>query len=333
MNTDIYAVTLDELKGLAAPIDKRKISRQWVSKYARLGLLPPHRPPGLGPGRGRQDLYSQALANQLVPLILALQRHGKNLDAVGWELWWHGHFAAPIYWRDRLLKAAAIWDRTRAAVSASEEREEETDRLIQETSEELRERKDAGRLIGAVKRHAPDALSSFLAIGFSVLNSSYVPFYVGAEPDEDGVDPNENLFSKTLSIPINAPDNSEAQNKFPTDVTALDQRLHNLSQIINVGIADFVSSQGESEIQLARNELALFMGAVSAIEQLNQEKSGQSLGAKPILWSNQTQDGQANMLIGWLFVRRDPTMQKAITELNAQIIEQIKSARGKANDA
>src|SRR6185437_5861734 len=124
MNTDVYVVTLDELKALSAPFE-RKISRQWVSKYSRLGLLPSHNPPGLGPARGRQNHYSQALAHQLVPLLQAQKRHGKNLAAVGWDLWWHGHFAARVYWRDALAKAAEEWDQARAAVPASEEREEE----------------------------------------------------------------------------------------------------------------------------------------------------------------------------------------------------------------
>jgi len=332
MKADAYVVTLDELKTLARPYEVT-ISRQWVTKYARRGLLPSHNPPGLGPARGRQNLYSRALANQLVPLILALKRHGKNLEAVGWDLWWQGYFATPVYWRDPLVKWAANWDRERAAVPAAEEREEETDRHIQETSEELRKRKSAGPLIGAVKRHAPDELPTLLTIITSVLNSSYVPLNEAAEYDEYGVDLNKKLISKTLSIPIEAPDNPDQQSRFPTDVTALDQQLHNLSQKIkDVGIAEFVSSHSDEQIVLARRELALFMWAATLIEQSNQKKLGQSSGAKPILWSNETQQGQANMLIAWLFVRRDPTMQNNIALLNAQIVEQLKSAQGAKND-
>ena len=188
MNTDFYVVRFDELKALAAS-HGCTISRQWVSKYSRLGLLPPHNPPGLGHGKGRQDLYSRALADQLVPLIHMLKRHGKNLDAVGWDLWWHGYFAAPKYWRAPLEKAAAIWDSARAALSSSEESEDETDRRIEEISAELSESKDAGRLIGAVKRHAPDEVPSLLAILISVLNGSYVPLSDVAAHDQYGVRP------------------------------------------------------------------------------------------------------------------------------------------------
>ena len=174
MNTDLYEVSFDELRTLAAPLG-RKISRQWLSKYARLGLLLPHNPPGLGPGKGRHDLYSRALAQQLVPLIQALERHGKNLDAVGWDLFWHGYFAAPKYWRAPIEKAAASWGGARAALPSSEGSEAETDRRIEEISAELSESKDAGQLIGSVKRHAPDELATFLLIPTTVLNNSYTP--------------------------------------------------------------------------------------------------------------------------------------------------------------
>jgi len=331
MNTEIYVVTLDELKALAAPFE-RKISRQWVSKYARLGLLPSHNPPGLGTGKGRQNLYSRALANQLVPLILAIKRHGKNLDAVGWDIWWQGYFARPVYWRDPLQKAAANWDLLRAAVPASEEREEETYKRIEETSELIRERKDVGRLFGAVKRHRPDELTTFLAIIITVLNGSYIPLSDVAAHDEHGVDLNEELLSKTLSIPIHAAGNSNPQTRFATDVTSLDQQLHNLSQLLDVGISDFVSSHNDEQIELARSEIALLMWVVSQVEKSNQEKFGQSSGAKPILWSNQTQEGQANMLIAWLYVRRDPTMRKSIAMLNAQINELMNSTQAAKND-
>ena len=195
-------------------------------------------------------------------------------------------------------------------------------RDIEEISAELSESKDAGRLIGSVKRHAPDELSTFLMIPTTVLNNSYTPLSASSH-DSYGVELNQKLLSKTLSIPIEAPINSDTQ--FPTDVAGLDEQLHKLSQITNVDIVGFEAEHSDEEIQLARNELALFIEAVSAIELESQKKFGRSAGAKPVLWSNQTQEGQVNMLLGWLFQRLDPAMRENIAELNAKIVEQIKA--------
>ena len=136
-------------------------------------------------------------------------------------------------------------------------------------------------------------------------------------------DLNKTLFSKILSIPIDATGESDAQNRFPTDVEALDEQLHHFSQLSNVGIVEFVASHSDHDIQLARSELALFMEAVANTELDSQKKFGRSAGAKPILWSNQTQEGQVNMLLAWLFQRLDPPMRKNIASLNAILAKQV----------
>src|SRR5277367_2990389 len=109
MNIEAYTVSLAELIALAAR-HKRNVTRPWITKYERYGLLPPQNKPGLGKGKGKPSHYTPALARQFVPLIQALKLRGKNLPAVGWDLWWYGWYAAPRYWREPLVKKAKWWD-------------------------------------------------------------------------------------------------------------------------------------------------------------------------------------------------------------------------------
>jgi hypothetical protein len=268
----------------------------------------------------------------LVALIQLLKSHGKNLSNIGWALWWSGYYAAPNFWRDRLILAAEMWRRMKSAFPACDELEDPSERVLQDISATLSKRKNAGPLIGAVKRHAPKQIESIMALVLSVLNGSYLSLKANSH-DTYEIEVAEKLLSKSLSIPVTDNEKAGSETHFPTSVEALDGKFLEISEFAKIDVAGFVASQSDTEIQDARSELSLFMLAVSAIETTNQQKLGVSSGAKPILWSNQDPTGQANILVGWLLMRRNPVMRENVRALNAQIRNLVQLAEGGTNVA
>jgi hypothetical protein len=331
MNTIDYVVTLDALAELAAPFNV-KLTRQWVTKYVRLGLLPPQHNPGLGQGKGRRGLYSKALAQQLVPLITAIKQHGKQLDAVGWHLWWYGYYADPKYWHDRLIQTAATWSQVKSSFPNTEASEASNDELIRSVSDELTQRKNAGPLFGAVKRHAADQLQDMFALLMDVLNGSHVPLNSNSQ-DEYEKDRLEKLFSKTFAIPVTPTEIPEGATHFPTSVIDLDGMLQQVSQFADTNIVSFIASLPAADIHAARAELAPFMFGIAAIEQATVSQTGKSAGARPILWLNKNAERQAAMLVGWLVMRRDPFKRENMAKLSQLIIQQIELTKAALNVA
>jgi len=324
-----YGVALEALKELAAPFNVN-VTRPWVAKYVRIGLLPPQRAPGLGRGKGRQNLYSGTLAQQLVPLLHAIEQYGKNLGAVGWHLWWNGYYANPTYWHDKLVGTAATWNTVKAAFPITEAAETANENLITTISADLSDRKDAGRLVGAIKRHAADQLQDFLEIMVSILNGSYVPLNSNSQ-DEYSRERLDGLFSKSLSIPVTGAEIPNDNKHFPTNVSDFDEMLSIIARFAEIDVASFINGLSHAEIHEGRAEIATLMHFVAAIEQEATKQTGKSAGAKPILWLNADATGQASALIGWLLMRRDPTMRSNIAGLNKLIVQQIELAKAARN--
>lgn len=329
MKTDDYVITLEALQELAADCGST-ITRQWLAKYGRLGLLPEQHVPGLGQGKGRRGLYSIGLARQLIPLIQALDTHGKNLNAVGWQLWWQGYSIAPRYWRDRLTEIATTWKNIKARFPDSETAEAEGDELLQKMAAQLNQRKDAGRLIGAVKRHDPGQLPDMLAIMSNIVNGSFMPLNSNSQ-DEYDRDRLQKLFAKSFSIPVSQQDIPNDNSHFPISVPDLDEMLVKIARFSDIDMGEFLAGTSDSEIETARNEIAPFLNFTAFLEQSSQKNLGKTMGAKALAWSNASPKGQAAILLGWLLVRRDPVMQEKINALNKIISHQIKMAMEKQN--
>ena len=112
-------VSLEEVKA-AARAHGWEIERQWIAKYAGKGLLPKlPGAPGKGRGLGRLARYTQETPRRVAVLIELLEKHGKNLDAVGWDLWFGGYEVAEKYWRPKLMEIAEKWDEVRDSVKDS----------------------------------------------------------------------------------------------------------------------------------------------------------------------------------------------------------------------
>jgi hypothetical protein len=326
MTTGDYAVTFYTLRELAAPFGV-SISRQWVSKYIRKGLLPPQQSPGLGRGKGRLSLYTIGLSQQLPSLLRALDKHGKNLNAVGWELWWLGYYVAPKYWSPRLSAVAIQFNRVRALALSYQAGDHNAEALLQQIKCELRTKKDAGKLIGSVKRHAPDQLEDFLAIVLSVISGDYIPLSESSY-DQYEMDRLTKLFGGSLSIPAKDSDILVDNRHFSASVEGLDGQLAIMAGLLSVDCEKAVSEMSDQEIAAARQELAIFLFGISAVERGNMNAYGETSGAKSIVWLNASATSQAIVLVGWL-LRRTPKLIKNISQINKAIVDQIELAKEK----
>jgi hypothetical protein len=323
METVTYNVSLEDLNALAAP-QQRKITRQWVSKYVRLGLMPEQHAPGLGRGKGRQNLYSQSLARQLVPLIQALNVHGKNLGAVGWDLWWYGWYAAPRYWRKRLLEEAKRWDDVRSRLTPKHVDDDGPAELIREIGEQLESNRSRWPMIGSVQRHNKGEMVDFLSILLGVFSGTYMPLSdYDHSTDSFERKKTERLLSKPFDVPIKDADIPMDGTHFPISVEALDLKFQEMSGIGNVNMEDFICSLPDEEVNSARQQMALIMTAVSAAESHTQQQYMRSSGTKAILWANRDQNLQASHLMGWLILLRNPIFKEISATYCAALKEQL----------
>ncbi len=176
MISDAYPVAFGDLETLAAK-HGRRIDRRWLSKYVRLGLLPPQpKAPGLGRGQGRRAAYTAATPQQLVALLWLLEQHGKNLDQVGWVLWCAGYYSDRRYWHTPLTLAAKKWENLKRMLA----KEDAENGLVATTilsiaSAKLGAKKDAGRVFGLAKRKLKDKLPEFLETLMSIVSGKYLP--------------------------------------------------------------------------------------------------------------------------------------------------------------
>lgn len=324
MNTTTYDISIDDLAALAAPHGV-VVNRQWVSKYIRLGLIPHERDvPGLGQGQGRRAFYSRVVARQIVPLVQALNAYGKNLGAVGWALWWQGHYSEPRYWRDVLKREAVTWEKVKSEFSASNELGDTSQEKLGELTLQLETRRDLGPLVGAIKRHAPGSISSVMEIFLSVMNGTFAPLDAGSD-DPYQIEIARKAFGKSFSIPVTEVDAPELH--FPIDVQALSGQLEVMAKLFTRDLKAFLDQKSDTDVCKARDEMSIFMVGISSLERFAQEHRGHSLGAKIIEWGNQSQNSQISWLLGWLVMRENPVLQQNIEGLNEIIKTQSQLIR------
>ena len=306
MNTEGYAPNLDDLVSLAAQHGYR-INRQWLSKYARIGLLPPRpKPRGLGRGKGRGGAYSPDTARQLVALLQLLKMHGKNLSKIGWVLWVNGFDVHQRYWRDPLIDAASKWETAKQFLIASNNGDGlHSEEMAEQIYNKLRNSRPTNPIFGNARRHLGSEFKEFFELINSVIAGAYVEVDATAH-DAREMEISTNLLSKGLSIPKSFSDFPKGEIHFPIDVPQIDSQFTNFNELASINMSEFLAELDNAEIISARNEIFPILGAVVTIEQFWQQQFGKSLGIKSLVWSVQNIIGQATLLLGWLALRQNP---------------------------
>ena len=315
MEIDAYPVSLAELNVLAARY-RRKIVRPWVAKYVRLGLLPPQNKPGLGKGKGKPSHYTQALANQLVPLIQAIRLRGKNLNAVGWDLWWYGWYAEPHYWREFLFQSAKSLDLARIALTPKHDEDDHPFQIIREIGNQLEAQRSPNPMIGSAQRHHKGEIGDLLSLVMGVFTGTYS----GLEEYSHSTDnherqKNEKLLSGTFRIPIRDAEIRTDGTHFAVSVNALNEAFKEMSGQFNLKIEDFIRSLSDEEINTARRELAYILWSVGAAQTAIQQQYRRWAGTKALFWATRNQKQQAAFLIGWLIRSRDAAFKEKSSTL------------------
>ncbi len=323
MEAGAYITPLDTLVDLAARHDQ-KITRVWITKYQRLGLLPPQTKPGLGRAKGRPSRYTPELAHQLVPLIHALKLHGKNLAAVGWSLWWQGWYVDDRYWWKPMLREAGVFNEACSMLTPIDDNDDRPDQLLQDIGDQLRNHRSYERLIGAAKRYGGSGITDLLSSALSVFVGNYVPIKEQTySSDNYEQAESQKLLAKTFGLPILDTDIPKDYTHFPVSIEALDEMFSDISGQFQIDFEGFIRNLPKPEIVGARNQIALLMEVVGRIEKQNQEKNGRSAGAKVILWAHKNQKQQLVYLIGWLILRRNHHFRNQADAFDTSLRNQI----------
>jgi hypothetical protein len=323
MDRDAYTVSMDTLIALA---DRhgRKITPAWITKYQRRGLLPPQKKPGLGRAKGKPSHYTPELAHQLVPLIFALELHGKNLAAAGWGLWWQGWHVDARYWWEPLLREAGVFNEALSMLTPTDDDDDRPDQLLQDIGDQLRNHRSRERLIGAAKRYGGSGITDLLSLVSSVFVGNYMPLKENAcFPDNYEQAESQKLLAKTFGLPVLDTDIPKDNTHFPVSIEALDEMFSDISGQFQIDFEGFIRDLPEPVIVEARNQIALLVDVVGRIEKQNQEKNGRSAGAKVILWAHQNQKQQLAYLIGWLVLRQNCHFRNLTDAFAANLRNQI----------
>jgi len=84
-------------------------TKDQLRRWHRSGLLPSPNVVHLGRGKGTESYYPESAFEQAKAIHAALQID-RNLDSVGWRLWWAGFEVDERYWRPALYDTAAWAD-------------------------------------------------------------------------------------------------------------------------------------------------------------------------------------------------------------------------------
>jgi hypothetical protein len=323
MEAVAYTVALSDIVALANR-HGRKVTRAWIAKYVRAGLLPPQKKPGLGRAGGKPGNYTCALAKQMIPLIQALKLRGKNLPAVGWDLWWYGWHTNSHYWREPLLSTAKTFDEVRSKLTPTDDEDDGPYELLRSMGEQLASIRSTNPLIGAAKRYGESGVTDLLSLVLGVFTGNYIPLadYAHSDDSHEKIE-NERLLAKALSLPITDADIPGGDSHFPISIEAMDSKFLEISGQFQVGIENFIRSLPEREIIKARNQICLIMMVVAQIEAQGQKQNHHSAGAKAILWANRSQKQQMAHLIGWLVLRKSPEFSDSADAFEKVLRHQI----------
>ena len=278
------------------------IDRRWIAKYVRIGLLPPQPvAPGLGRGLGRQAIYTHRTPRQVQALVAFLQKRGKNLDAVGWDLWFAGHQVAEKFWRPKLLEISELWQNTLSELGPILDRvpERDDDAILNGFAEAIRQRR-AGQFLGTAKRHLRKDLLELLDVIFAIAVGDYIS---PSRSDQDGAERRRTseMLSKGLGIPGDASD--VPKGRLQIHAEALIDQFDQLTELAELSITATIADLIELEIHEGRHELAVILHCFTPIEQ-NARSQGGSFGATLLLGLASTPKEQAGLLVAWLMQRQ-----------------------------
>lgn len=314
-------VTLADVQEAASALDC-KIDRRWISKYVRLGLLPKQpTAPGLGRGAGRQAIYTPDTPRQVQALIAFRARRGKNLDAVGWDLWFAGHQVEEHYWLSTLIEIAQEWDNVRAALQdwSGAPPTHGGEQLVNAMAENLRRRHEAPQW-GPAKRHLGRSLPDFLDVIIAVIAGEYVsPLEIAHDADESRR--SMLLLSKGLGVPETKAGIPEGHLRI--DAGAIAEALARLANLEWDSLTEMIANMPADDLNVGRYELAVILHSLERGEK-GARKQGRSIGAETILRVARTPREQAGLLVGYLMLRQNATVRAAAQSLVRRLVNMLK---------
>ncbi len=286
----------------------------------------------MGRGKGKPGHYTDRLAHQMVPLIQALKLRGKNLDAVGWDLWWFGWHADVRYWRESLLRQAKLFDEVRSKLTPIGEDDDRPFELLRNVGEWLHATRSKTGVIGAAKRHGDSGPTDLISLVMGVFMGTYMPFKEYAHStDNHEQEESQGLLAKSLTIPINDADIPNDNSHLPISVEALDGMFSTISGQFDINIFDFICQLPEREIIEARNQIVLIMNVIGTAEGQRLSNKQKSIGAKAIFWAHGDQKQQLAYLIGWLVLRREQKFKSTTDQFVENLRRQIGISEGVIN--
>lgn len=260
-----------------------------------------------GGRRGMETLYPSGTA-QRVLRIAQMKTRTKNLDEIGWRLWWEGHDIEPQLVRSYLLKIASRWDKRISQVRGAAaiylgEAEGERD-LFDET---FNKRKPPPPL-GTIRRRLKngDAYVEF--------SNLLVNLMIGrAEPSARQFE----IFEQATGYHFAEPDEM-------SEASPGEEAMRLMNDFARLALADFAKTLGDDDLQMSRDFAHLVTRSLASLGDIMHDLyggtgQGYTLASRTFESMTDDPDQQVASLLLMSALLRDPTIRDNLPTLEAKL--------------
>jgi hypothetical protein len=316
--TDLIQTSLQRhsVKRLNRQIDEQiygvRLTAKWIGCKIAQGLLPDEvYSPGLGRGVGREkSKYSISVRNQLPHLLESINRHGKNLNCIGWSLWKSGYAIDARYWRNPLEERVQRIEKLKRFLGT----EEHIPKLLRTVVS----RKRIGSYLGNVKRSLRGSYGGYIEKTISIVTSSYVPI---AETSHDEKEAQKDLqqFARATKLPAYKPETN-------IDATAFEAEFNACQGLTRLNLREWLKTISDVEILDARNEIFPFIEALIEFGRITR-KLGDPLATWMLEAISKSYTDEVGILLGWLWLRQREGVQERTRELTELLLKVLASLK------
>jgi hypothetical protein len=123
------------------------------------------------------------------------------------------------------------------------------------------------------------------------------------------------------------------ESRFPINVKNMDEQFTMLNAISEVNMQELIAQYSNEEICSARDDVVLLVQTVCALEQHSVNEKGETLGAAVLVRCWEQPITQVGMILGWLWLRRNPAMLAGMQTLTGLIRRMQGKAKQETEDA
>jgi hypothetical protein len=297
--------TRDELLA-AVEASGRSISTFALGRLHRSGLIPAPQVHALGRGRGTESRYPMGSAARLVRVV-DMQAREHRLSHAAWRLWWEGDGLLAPPGRQLLAQTAQKLELQRDLIASMLEGDDSGAPDAVAAMDHLYADAQDSRIDGALGEARQNVgRDRFAAVVRALAEIGTGRFVPSNEGDPDPVEP---LVERALGLDGARRDRMAGRDPWLSSPPG--SGLGVLADVITAASMTELAKASDQELGLARDEIQSFITAVASTGKLLEHLHGRGafgLGLISRMLDTAHPRSQANLLLGWLSLRRNPDL-------------------------